>query len=92
MHWLDHAIATLEKEALRWKHSDGGKADAHATAAAILSKVAASGATHDEVKTQLLAEPDETAQEGAPDADGDPRFPPGGVTADVHITEQTPPA
>lgn len=54
-HWLDHAIATLRREGDRWRHSDGEKAESHHTAAEILTKVAESGATHDEVKTQLLA-------------------------------------
>jgi hypothetical protein len=56
MHWLDEAIATLTKEAQRWKNSHGDKAESHATAATILTKIAESGATHAEVKAQLVEE------------------------------------
>jgi hypothetical protein len=53
-HWLDDAITTLTKEAQRWKHSHGDKADAHATAAAILTKLAEEGETIEEVKAHLV--------------------------------------
>lgn len=55
-HWLDDAITTLKREGDRWRSSDGDKAEAHATAAAVLTKLAESGATHEDVKTQLLAD------------------------------------
>jgi hypothetical protein len=53
-HWLDDVIATLKRERDRWRHSDGAKAETHDTALQILTKVAESGASHEEVKAELL--------------------------------------
>lgn len=64
-HFLDDAIATLRRERDRWRTSHGDRSEAHDTAAAILTKIAESGASHEEVKTHL-AESDDDAQQTPP--------------------------
>lgn len=73
-HWLDEPIATLTKEGVRWRTANGDKAVSHDLAAALLSRVAAGGATEDEVKAHL-ALPIESTGEAASAEEGAGPFP-----------------
>ncbi len=61
MHWLDDVVATLTKEAQRWRSSHADKAEAHATAAALLRRYALANESHEAVKAALAEHPVEAS-------------------------------